>query len=112
MPFVIAEPCIDVMDRACVEECPVDCIYQGNRKMYVNPDECIDCGACETVCPVDAVTADRTTPPERMVHLADNRAFFQEVLPGRDAPLGNPGGASALGPVGVDTSFVTSLLSP
>ncbi|MEP7740012.1 ferredoxin [Nocardioides sp. 31GB23] len=111
MPFVIAEPCIDVMDRACVEECPVDCIYQGDRKLYVNPDECIDCGACETVCPVDAVTADRTTPPERLAHLADNRAFFNEVLPGRAEPLGNPGGASLIGPVGVDTPLVNSIHS-
>ena len=50
--YVIAEPCIDVLDRACVEECPVDCIYEGARALYIHPDECVDCGACE---PVDGV---------------------------------------------------------
>ena len=46
MTYVIAEPCIDVVDRACVEECPVDCIYEGSRALYIQPDECVDCGAC------------------------------------------------------------------
>ena len=52
MTYVIGEPCIDVMDRACVDECPVDCIYEGERALYIHPDECVDCGACEPVCPV------------------------------------------------------------
>src|SRR4051812_47784241 len=53
--YVIAEPCVDVLDRACVEECPVDCIYEGARMLYIHPDECVDCGACEPVCPVEAI---------------------------------------------------------
>ena len=48
--YVIAQPCVDVKDRACVEECPVDCIYEGGRSLYIHPDECVDCGACEPVC--------------------------------------------------------------
>ncbi len=59
MPYVIASACIDVNDKSCVEECPVDCIYEGERKSYINPKECIDCGACEPVCPVEAITQDR-----------------------------------------------------
>ena len=51
MTYVIAEPCVDVKDKACIEECPVDCIYEGDRMLYIQPDECIDCGACEPVCP-------------------------------------------------------------
>jgi len=51
MTYVIGEPCVDVLDRACVEECPVDCIYEGERMLYIHPDECVDCGACEPVCP-------------------------------------------------------------
>ncbi|MDQ1663813.1 MAG: hypothetical protein QOJ68_3793, partial [Blastococcus sp.] len=54
MPYVIGAECIDVNDMSCVEECPVDCIYEGDRKLYINPKECIDCGACEPVCPVEA----------------------------------------------------------
>ena len=48
MPYVIAQPCVDVKDKACVDECPVDCIYEGSRSLYINPNECVDCGACET----------------------------------------------------------------
>ena len=52
MPYVIAQPCVDVKDKACVDECPVDCIYEGSRSLYINPNECVDCGACEPVCPI------------------------------------------------------------
>jgi ferredoxin len=47
MAYVIAEPCIDVKDKACVEVCPVDCIYEGPNQLFIHPDECIDCRACE-----------------------------------------------------------------
>lgn len=53
--FVIAEPCIDEKDASCVDACPVDCIYEGERQFYIHPDECIDCNACVPVCPVDAI---------------------------------------------------------
>ncbi len=55
MTYVIAQPCVDLKDRACVDECPVDCIYEGKRMLYIHPDECVDCGACEPVCPVEAI---------------------------------------------------------
>ena len=55
MTYVITGSCIDVLDKTCVKECPVDCIYEGVRSMYINPEECIDCGACEPVCPSDAI---------------------------------------------------------
>jgi len=55
MAYVIAAPCIDVKDKACVEVCPVDCIYEGPTQLFIHPDECIDCGACEPVCPVNSV---------------------------------------------------------
>ncbi len=106
MPYVIAEPCIDVMDRSCIEECPVDCIYEGGRKLYINPKECIDCGACEPVCPVEAISQDRRVPTEYGEHVEDNARFFTEILPGRDEPVGNPGGAGLIGPVAADTPMV------
>ena len=108
MPYVIAEPCIDVMDKSCMEECPVDCIYEGGRKLYIHPRECIDCGACEPVCPVEAISVDRRVAPEHEDYIADNERFFTAQLPGRDEPLGTPGGASLLGTVGVDTEMVTN----
>ena len=63
MTYVIAQPCVDVKDRACVDECPVDCIYEGERSLYIHPEECVDCGACEPVCPTEAIFYEATCPP-------------------------------------------------
>ena len=109
MAYVIAEPCVDVMDRACVEECPVDCIYVGERSLYIHPDECVDCGACEPVCPVEAIYYEDDLPDRWEVYAEDNGRFFAEALPEREGPLGSPGGAAKLGDLGVDTPLVASL---
>ncbi|MBW0115751.1 ferredoxin [Pseudonocardia abyssalis] len=106
MPFVIGGTCIDETDRSCVDECPVDCIYEGERKLYINPAECIDCGNCEPACPVSAIFNDRLPVAGQDQHVADNAAFFSELLPGLTSPLGMPGGAALLGPLGVDTTLV------
>lgn len=108
MSYVIGTNCIDVTDRACLDVCPVDCIYVGDRKSYINPNECIDCGACEPECPVDAIFVDRKARSDesKVVFVADSIRFFQQPLPGRDAPLGDPGGAASLGDLGVDTELV------
>ena len=108
MTYVIGEPCIDVMDRACVDECPVDCIYEGARSLYIHPDECVDCGACEPVCPVEAIYYEDDLPNGLEPYREDNARFFSETLPGRDAPLDTPGGATKLGALGVDTPLVAS----
>jgi NAD-dependent dihydropyrimidine dehydrogenase PreA subunit len=97
MTYVIAEPCVDVMDRACVDECPVDCIYEGGRSLYIHPDECIDCGACEPVCPVEAIFYEDDLPDRWADYRVDNARFFTDVL---------PGGAAKVGPLGVDTPLV------
>jgi NAD-dependent dihydropyrimidine dehydrogenase PreA subunit len=107
MPYVIGSACIDTTDKSCVDECPVDCIYEGERKLYINPKECIDCGACEPVCPVEAISQDRRIPEEHVGFVEDNRWFFTGMLPGHDAPLGAPGGSRKTGPIGVDTPMVT-----
>jgi NAD-dependent dihydropyrimidine dehydrogenase PreA subunit len=104
MAYVITGQCIDELDGSCVESCPVDCIYEGVRKRYINPDECIDCGACLPECPVDAIIAPDESPDPAWV--TDNAAFFAEPLPGRDTPLGSPGGAGPAGPAGADTPLV------
>ncbi|WP_137723583.1 ferredoxin [Prescottella subtropica] len=106
MAYVIAEPCIDVMDRSCVEECPVDCIYEGGRALYIHPDECVDCGACEPVCPVEAIFYEADVPAQWSEYVDDNARFFHEPLPGADAALGSPGGSAKLGPVPADTELV------
>jgi len=108
MTYVIGAACVDVLDRSCIEVCPVDCIYVGERKSYINADECIDCGACEVECPTDAIVAERAARKDEALnrHLVDSRAFFALPLPGRDVALGNPGGAQRIGDVGVDTPLV------
>ena len=67
---IITEACIDVKDRACVDVCPVDCIYEGEDQLYIHPDECIDCGACEPECPVSAIFFEDNVPE-------DQRPFIQ-----------------------------------
>jgi NAD-dependent dihydropyrimidine dehydrogenase PreA subunit len=106
--YVIAEPCIDVKDRACVEECPVDCIYEGGRSLYIQPDECVDCGACEPVCPVEAIFYEDDLPAKWSMFAADNATFFTDTLPGTDSPLGSLGGAAKVGPIATDTPLVSA----
>ena len=69
MTFVIAEPCVGTKDTACVDVCPVDCIYETepteemlNLPMFINAEECIDCGACEPECPVEAIYPEDSVP--------------------------------------------------
>jgi NAD-dependent dihydropyrimidine dehydrogenase PreA subunit len=106
--YVIAEPCIDVKDRACVDECPVDCIYEGERSLYIQPDECIDCGACEPVCPVQAIFYEDDLPDAWAGFREDNARFFADRLPGRNEPIGSPGGAAKVGPIPADTPLVAA----
>jgi NAD-dependent dihydropyrimidine dehydrogenase PreA subunit len=109
MPYFIGGPCVDVTDRTCMEVCPVDCIYEGARKLYINPSECIDCGACEPACPVEAIASVDLAPPGTEPFVTDNARFFDEPLPGRAEPLGMPGGAEEVGVLGVDTELVGAL---
>jgi len=63
--YVIAEPCVDVLELSCVAVCPVDCIKydQGvDRMLYIDPNECIDCGACEPECPWQAIFEEVAVP--------------------------------------------------
>lgn len=109
MTYVIGSACVDVMDKSCVQECPVDCIYEGARSLYINPVECVDCGACKLICRVEAIAYETDLESDEQAHLADNAAFFRETLPGREAPLGSPGGAAILGRIGVDTPLIAGL---
>lgn len=86
MAYVIAEPCIGVKDKACVAVCPVDCIHEGTLDkdgttydmLFINPDECIDCGLCEPECPVSAIFADSDLPANQKQFTEINAEFFQK----------------------------------
>jgi len=93
MTYTICEPCIDIKDKGCVDECPVDCIYEGPRMLYIHPDECVDCGACEPVCPVTAIFYEDDVPAE-----------FNDDVSG----VGSPGGAAQVGPSNVDHPVVAA----
>src|SRR3970040_1524692 len=80
MTYVIAEPCIGVKDASCVDVCPVDCIHTTDEAplYYIDPDECIDCGACEPECPVTAIFAEDALPEQWNNFIKINADFFKK----------------------------------
>ncbi|MFI5206551.1 MAG: ferredoxin [Gemmatimonadales bacterium] len=81
MPYIIAQPCIGVKDRGCVDVCPVDCIYEDEKMLYIHPDECIDCGACEPECPVTAIFPEEDVPEQWKDFIALNKDVFASATP-------------------------------
>jgi NAD-dependent dihydropyrimidine dehydrogenase PreA subunit len=77
MPYVIAEPCIGVKDRSCVEVCPVDCIHEGVDQLFIDPNECIDCGLCEPECPVKAIFVADDVPEKWKDFIQKNAEFYE-----------------------------------
>jgi NAD-dependent dihydropyrimidine dehydrogenase PreA subunit len=80
MTHVIAQPCIDVKDKACVEVCPVDCIHgdDSDPMLYINPNDCIDCTLCVEACPVDACFAEDDLPPQWKHFTKINADYFAD----------------------------------
>ena len=101
MTYIITQPCVDVLDRACIDECPVDCIYEGERMLYINAVECVDCGACEPVCPSEAIFYEMDTPDEKR-HFEELASTWVEDNEAR-------GGAKRRGVIGVDHPDVAAL---
>ena len=99
MTYIIADPCVSTCDTACVEVCPVDCIHgpedrEGlgaeakapgfnpeGKQLYINPEECIDCGACEPECPVEAIFVEEDVPKEWDKFIDKNYEFFGQKRP-------------------------------
>jgi NAD-dependent dihydropyrimidine dehydrogenase PreA subunit len=96
MAFIITSPCVGTCDTSCVEVCPVDCIHGpisvdeikaaqkgdkaklANIQLYIDPETCIDCGACEPECPVEAIFEEDDVPGEYKSFIALNKAFFKD----------------------------------
>ena len=78
MTYVIAEPCIDIKDKSCVDVCPVDCIHESDRQLVIDPVECIDCGACEPECPVNAIYPEDSLPAEWAKYTAVNATWYKD----------------------------------
>jgi ferredoxin len=79
VPYVISQPCIGVKDASCVDVCPVDCIHStdDSEQYFINPDQCIDCAACELACPVSAIYHEESLPEEWKGFIRVNADFFR-----------------------------------
>ena len=98
MPYIIVEPCVGVCDTACIPVCPVDCIHGpltveeieaiedehgenapqlAGKQMFIDPDVCIDCGACEPECPVEAIYDEDEVPDQYKDYIAANYKYFE-----------------------------------
>ena len=85
MAYSICEPCIGTKDSACVDVCPVDCIHprkdepelEAETKLYIHPDECIDCGACVPACPVEAIFANDEVPDKWSEYIDIDAKWFE-----------------------------------
>ncbi len=73
MTFVVTDLCIKCKYTDCVEVCPVDCFYEGENMLVINPDECIDCGVCEPECPIEAILPDTDSVADKFIEL--NREY-------------------------------------
>ena len=72
MTYVVTENCIGCKHTDCIEVCPVDCFYEGENFIAINPDECVDCGLCGIECPVDAIVSESELPQAKFHLLALN----------------------------------------
>ena len=100
MTYIICEPCVSTCDTACIEVCPVDCIHgpddpkgvgaeakeadfdPTDKMLYIDPEECIDCGACEPECPVEAIFEEDAVPEEWKKFIPMNYEFFGQEYDG------------------------------
>jgi NAD-dependent dihydropyrimidine dehydrogenase PreA subunit len=96
--YVITEPCVDTKDRSCIDVCPVDCIHEAGRMLVIDPEECIDCGACEPECPVEAIVPEDGLTEGAAVWIAIGRSYAGGGIAAVDAAVDDlipPGGEGA-----------------
>ena len=91
MTFVVAQPCIKCKHTDCVTVCPVDCFHEGSEMLVIDPEECIDCGACEPECPTSAIFAEADVPPKWSEYVQLNAKLSREwpVINEKRDPLPN-----------------------
>lgn len=106
MAYVIAQPCVDVNDRQCVTGGPVDCIYEGTRSLSIPPDERVDCGACEPVCPVEAIYPEDDLPGHGVATSSTTPRSLRRPVRGRASIS-----AHRVGPTGSVSSMWTHSLA-
>ena len=89
MTFVVCEPCSGCRYTDCVEVCPVECFYEDDLMLYIHPDECIDCAACEPECPIEAIFSEDDVPEkwESFIALNAEKAPDLPVITEKKDPL-------------------------
>lgn len=88
MTYVVTETCIKCKYMDCVEVCPVDCFYEGENMLVINPEECIDCGVCQPECPIDAILPDTEPGMEKWVEInAQYAALWPNITEKKTPPL-------------------------
>ena len=120
MTFVITQPCIDTRDKSCVDVCPVDCIHfdEGpDRMLYINPVECIDCGACQPACPVNAIFPEADVPADQRAFIQINELWYSDAAQARSkldtaAGAAPTGGAPAPAPAATATEERPAAATP
>ena len=87
MTFVVTDNCIACKYTDCVSVCPVDCFYEGENMLVIDPAECIDCGVCEPECPADAIRADTEEGMEPWIAFNEKYAKIWPVIVEAKEPL-------------------------
>lgn len=86
MTYVITDPCRNVKDASCVAVCPVECIhptpdepdFETAEQLYIDPETCIDCGACEPECPVEAIFEEEYVPDKWKAQIQINADYYKQ----------------------------------
>lgn len=87
MTFVVTDVCIMCKYTDCVEVCPVDCFYEGENTLVINPDECIDCGVCEPECPIEAIVPDSDKRAANFLEMNRDYASRWPVITRKKSPM-------------------------
>ena len=87
MTYAVTDNCIACKYTDCVDVCPVDCFYEGENMLVIDPEECIDCGVCEPECPADAIIADTEPDAEKWVELNTKYAALWPVILASKDPM-------------------------
>jgi len=107
VPYVVADPCVKCKYTDCVTVCPVDCFHEGANMLVIDPEECIDCGACVPECPAEAIFLDEDLPAKWANYTQLNEQYAKvwpviteqrDPLPGADAEKGRDGKVGEIDP--------------
>lgn len=92
MAYVVTAPCFGCKYTDCVSVCPCDCFREGEKMLYIDPDECIDCDACRTECPVEAIFPEWEVPTQWSQFVALNAEMSRTCPPilERKEPIAQP----------------------